>query len=241
MAGMRRIREHLGWLLFAAMLLTGVVFAQFQPPATLTYPQTATDIATPANPAAGQTKWYTKAGALCSLNSSGTETCTGSGAGLTQISKQVLGSAAATVTFSSIPATYSSLEVMMTSRGDTSASTINAFLQFNNDTGANYNNYVLISTFAGSVSATASPNVCVFPAANVAANYTGTCRLLIPNYAGTVFNKALFTQAEWFQAPEGVGAIGLSWNSTAAINRIDLKATAGNFVTGTTAVLYGIT
>ena len=29
---MRRIREHLGWLLFGTILLTGIVFAQFQPP-----------------------------------------------------------------------------------------------------------------------------------------------------------------------------------------------------------------
>lgn len=44
-------------------------------------PVTTTDISTPANPSAGNTKWYTKAGTLCSLNPSGTENCTGSGGG----------------------------------------------------------------------------------------------------------------------------------------------------------------
>jgi hypothetical protein len=45
-------------------------------------PVTTTDIATPANPGAGTTKWYTKAGTLCALDPSGTETCTGGGGGI---------------------------------------------------------------------------------------------------------------------------------------------------------------
>lgn len=55
--------------------------AQFTPPAV---PRTYTDIATPsANPPAGATTLYTKAGTVCGLSPSGTETCTGSGGGTT--------------------------------------------------------------------------------------------------------------------------------------------------------------
>src|SRR5581483_3824974 len=43
--------------------------------------ETFTDIATPANPSAGTTKIYSKGGLVCSLNSSGSENCTGSGGG----------------------------------------------------------------------------------------------------------------------------------------------------------------
>lgn len=39
-------------------------------------PVTTTDIATPAAPAAGATKWYTKAGALCAISPASAETCT---------------------------------------------------------------------------------------------------------------------------------------------------------------------
>ena len=59
--------------------------------------ETFTDIATPANPSAGQTKFYSKSGALCSLDSAGNEKCTGTGGGT--------GNAAAfvTTTFSATP------------------------------------------------------------------------------------------------------------------------------------------
>ena len=40
----------------------------------------STDIATPANPTAGVTAWYTKAGKLCSLSPAGVENCTGTSA-----------------------------------------------------------------------------------------------------------------------------------------------------------------
>jgi hypothetical protein len=42
------------------------------------FAETMTDITTPANPSAGATKFYSKAGALCSLSPAGAETCTGS-------------------------------------------------------------------------------------------------------------------------------------------------------------------
>ncbi len=42
------------------------------------FAETMTDITTPANPSAGATKFYSKAGALCSLSPAGVETCTGS-------------------------------------------------------------------------------------------------------------------------------------------------------------------
>ena len=45
--------------------------------AGVTMPVTSADIATPAAPAAGSTKWYTKEGKLCNLDSSGTEWCMG--------------------------------------------------------------------------------------------------------------------------------------------------------------------
>jgi len=52
------------------------VISVFGQTGAVNIPVTTTDIATPSAPAAGHTKWYTKAGALCSLNSSSTETCT---------------------------------------------------------------------------------------------------------------------------------------------------------------------
>lgn len=42
---------------------------------------TLADIATPSNPSSGHTKTYSKSGKLCSLDSSGSENCTGSSGG----------------------------------------------------------------------------------------------------------------------------------------------------------------
>jgi hypothetical protein len=58
---------------------TPAVTSVFSQTGAVNIPVTTTDIATPANPGAGTTKWYTKAGTLCSLDPSGTETCTGGG------------------------------------------------------------------------------------------------------------------------------------------------------------------
>jgi hypothetical protein len=46
-------------------------------------PATTTDIATPAAPSAGTTKWYTKGGKLCSEDPAAVETCTGGGSSIT--------------------------------------------------------------------------------------------------------------------------------------------------------------
>jgi hypothetical protein len=53
-------------------------------------PITTTDISTPGNPAAGKTKSYSKGGAWCSLNPSGTETCTGGSGGSTTVTPPYL-------------------------------------------------------------------------------------------------------------------------------------------------------
>jgi hypothetical protein len=53
------------------------------PVISLPFPATTADIATPANPTAGRTSWYTKGGKWCSLSPAGAENCTGGGGSLT--------------------------------------------------------------------------------------------------------------------------------------------------------------
>lgn len=76
---MKRFLVFLGFVLcaFVAIRFAPHADAQFTAPAL---PGTFTDIATPGTkPPSGATSVYTKAGTLCALNPSGTETCTGSG------------------------------------------------------------------------------------------------------------------------------------------------------------------
>lgn len=52
------------------------VSSVFSQTGAVNIPVTTTDVSTPSNPGAGTTKWYTKAGALCSLSPAGAENCT---------------------------------------------------------------------------------------------------------------------------------------------------------------------
>lgn len=231
-------------LLFAILRTVppAAVHAQPQFPA---FPGVYVDIATPStNPGTGGTKVYTKNGTACALSPLGVETCMGSGSGsggMTQISQTTLAMAAASITFSSIPAGYTNLTLTITGRGDTAANVVNIAVQFNGDTGTNYNNINQLSTGAFSSNATATPIACVLAAANTTANYAGNCNIMITGYGGTVFNKHAFANSEWFDSSshEQTGMNTFSWNNTAAITQVLLKPTAGNLITGTVATLWG--
>lgn len=67
----------------------GAITSVFSQTGVVDIPVTTTDIATPANPAAGMTKWYTKGGTFCALSPAGVETCTGSGGGGTTLTAPI--------------------------------------------------------------------------------------------------------------------------------------------------------
>lgn len=56
---------------------TSPVLSVFGQTGNVNIPVTTTDIATPADPPAGKTRWYTKGGAICSLTPAGVENCLG--------------------------------------------------------------------------------------------------------------------------------------------------------------------
>lgn len=63
----------------------GTVTSVFGQTGAVNIPVTTTDISTPANPSAGTTKWYTKAGAFCSLSPAGVELCTNTAVGYNRV------------------------------------------------------------------------------------------------------------------------------------------------------------
>lgn len=198
-----------------------------------------------------------------STNAAGANTCTqregvvspggstsgGGGAGaMTQISQTVLGSAAASITFSSIPATYTDLVLTLNGRGDTAAQQVNVGFQVNADAGANYDwsqNTVSAGTVAGaSNTGQTSMLLCAVPAASNTASFAGGCRTWFFNYAATVFNKTVNSEgglrnnsSPTMGQIEGFG----EWVTTGtAITSIKVFPTAGNFVTSTVATLWGV-
>jgi hypothetical protein len=155
------------------------------------------------------------------------------------IATQTLGSAAASVTFSSIPSTYTDL-VIISAAKITSGSGIDMVMRFNGDSGTNYSAVVLFGTGA-TVSSTYLVNntnmYCDYYGALDSAVYN-TCIINIQNYSNSTTYKTTLIRSN--NANIGLDAISGSWRSTAAINSVLLFPTASTFTTGSTFSLYGI-
>lgn len=148
---------------------------------------------------------------------------------------------AATISFGSIPATYTDLRVTIVY---TSTGTISHRIGFNGETALNYSNTTLSGTGSSAVSSQqndqngirwASVNVGVSPTIPQMANID------IFSYAGATRKTVLVEGAGDDNTTGYVDRkVGL-WRNTAAINTINLYfLTAVEFKTGTTATLYGI-
>lgn len=170
----------------------------------------------------------------------------GNGAYATEvIAETVLGSAAASIDFTSIPATYSHLTVHLLGNGDDAAATVALGLRFNGDTGGNYDASALkgngSTATAASAASQTSAQIAELVATGTAAGGAQTALTLdIPGYASTTFRKS-FTTTSFARSTSSrlVQVWSGMWNSTAAINQVTLLAGAGNFKAGTIVTLYG--
>ena len=171
----------------------------------------------------------------------------GGAPGMTRIAQQVLGSPAATVTFSSIPGTFTNLRLVATLRSDTALATTSSAIQFNGDTGANYDLTYLLGSNATVSTSSSTGNTSAFssniPAASGTANVAGAVTWEVFNYAGTTFDKTTNVVGYLPQASTSTQQIitsGNVWLSTAAITSMTVLCGAGNFVAGSTFTLYGM-
>ena len=159
----------------------------------------------------------------------------------TPLATQTLGSAAASITFSSIPGTYTDLRLVLTCTTSVSGDTVVA--QFNSDTTANYSNTYLLGTgtsvFSGNNSSVTSAPI------GIGATTSTTIPTLfstdIQSYAGAT-NKAFLSSGSSDQNGSGNVAITIHlWRSTAAITSIKLFLAGGNnFAIGSIATIWGI-
>ena len=169
----------------------------------------------------------------------------------TLISSNVLSSTAASVTFSSIPSTYTDLVIRASVRnsGDNGNNTAAMSTTFNGDTATNYSwtyVYASVSTSPISGQTSAYNNIQGYFISNGSSSTASTfanTEIYIPSYAGS--NKK---PVSYFGAPEtnsttlDGNSIGAAlWQGTAAITTILLKPVYGaNFVSGSSFYLYGI-
>ena len=152
------------------------------------------------------------------------------------ISTQTLGSAAATVTMSSIPSTYTDL-VLVIGNGGNSVGGENLYMRFNGDTASNYSNTRLVSGGGGIGSYRDSGSTVI----NVGAIYTTADPLTHMSHINNYSNSTTYTTVLCRNnTPSNVAAHAGLWRSTAAITSITFSASGGNFTVGSTFTLYGI-
>lgn len=160
------------------------------------------------------------------------------------IASSTLGSAQSSIDFSSIPATYTDLCLLLSSRDTYNATGLSVFLRFNNNSSAVYSFRRIFGSGSSASSSSDSGRTNNYvgdhPGATATANTFGNIQLYIPNYAGST---AKSYSADAVQEDNTTTAYvnltaGLS-SDTAAINRITLTCQT-NFAANSTAYLYGV-
>jgi hypothetical protein len=157
----------------------------------------------------------------------------------TQIASTTLGSAASSVTFSSIAATYTDLVLVVSAKSTSSAQ--NLFMRVNSDTGTNYSTTLVTGsgTAVGSARTSSATQSALDNYGYVDTANHNTNIINLMNYANTSVYKTWLSRAG--NAANGTTALVGLWRSTSAINAIEIYIAANTFTAGSTFNLYGIT
>lgn len=155
------------------------------------------------------------------------------------IATTTLGSAASTITFSTISGSYTDLRLVVIG---TSSAGGSGYCRFNSDSGSNYS----ITYLRGSGSAASSVRSTNYD--RVGFNGDNGIDTTIPcmstidifSYAGSTYKTCLTTSPQDMNGSGSYEATVALWRNTAAITSITLSLSGGNFSSGYTATLYGI-
>ena len=150
-----------------------------------------------------------------------------------------LSSATANVTFSSIPATYRDL-VLIISSNNSSASARDIRIQFNIDTGSNYSRVVMLGDGSSATSGSSASLTSTFNfGANKSTEPPAVVIINIMDYSATDKHKTILNRGN--VAGELVLADAHRWADTSAITSMKLFVNLNpNFTSGSTFSLYGI-
>jgi hypothetical protein len=152
----------------------------------------------------------------------------------TPIATTTLTSSSASVTFSSIPQTYTDLVVVMNAIVNVSPAFHNT--SFNGDTATNYSTTWIVGDGSSAASARQANNSVI---AGFAANPEALYILNIMNYSNTTTFKSTLARTSNVNTSISAALVGL-YRSTSAINSITIAGSNNNYSAGTTATLYGI-
>ncbi len=153
---------------------------------------------------------------------------------MTPIATQTIASNVSSVTFSSIPQTYTDLVLICYAISNTGTNDIG--ITFNGDTGSNYSRTFMggngSSAYSGRNTSVTVGYGMFFSTAGVQGNIN------IMNYSNATTYKTMMIRAG--QAADSTAAAVDLWRSTAAISSVTLTAMANSIAAGSTFTLYGI-
>lgn len=154
----------------------------------------------------------------------------------------------ATISFTSIPATYKHLQIRGIARCSSAQNFAGLRMQVGNgsvDTGANYSEHSLSGNGSSASAGGQTSQSNMFVGVTSAANDTASA------FAGLVFDLLDYSNVNKYKTTRSIGAVDLngsgifeyhsnSWRSTSAVDTIALYLSSGNFVQYSSFALYGI-
>lgn len=149
-------------------------------------------------------------------------------------------SASSTVSFTSIPSTYTDIVLIANAKSSASGSASNDYrIQLNGDTGSNYSETKLYGQNTGTYGSARDANqtVMYIGALSASGGSANPSIINFMNYSNTTTFKTAIAKAGNANA-EAAAAVAI-WRNTSAINRIDLSL-PGFTLTGDFTI-YGIT
>jgi len=152
------------------------------------------------------------------------------------IATTTLGSAASTITFSSIPATYTDLRLVLVF---TPTATLRARLQLNGDTAANYSSTVLNADGSTVVSSSNTGDSSI-RITNANDDDLAIITYDFFSYTGSTYKTGLATYNGDANGSGRLSRAVVLWRSTSAITQINLIVSTSTYAAGSTATLYGI-
>jgi hypothetical protein len=156
------------------------------------------------------------------------------------IATTTLGSAATSISFSSITSAYTDLRLVLVAKEESSGSGGNVALRFNSDTGSNYSWTRLSGDGSTAASARASNSSTINPSPVGLTANPSMWTWDIFSYTGSTNKTLLYTEsADSNGSGNVVRVVGL-WRNTSAITAISISTFGPNYPVGTTATLYGI-
>jgi hypothetical protein len=165
---------------------------------------------------------------------------------MTLIEAKTLGSATASITFSSIPSTYTDLCIKISARTDRSDGILydNLKMTFNGSS-SSYSGRIVYgnNTTAASVTSgnTGYIEYIYATSSNATASTFGNTEIYIPNYAGSTNKSVSIDAVSESNSAATILALNAGlWSNTAAITSVTIAGQSQNIVTNSTFYLYGV-